>query len=130
MFFICNPNNPTGVLTEKEVLLKLVSMNKFLFIDEVFMDFVDKQEKFTMLDVAIRQKNIFILKSLTKLFALLGLRIGYGVAHPEIIERLKCMQEPWNVNTLAQISGIYALKDKTYIKNSILQNKSSKRTFI
>ena len=123
ILYICNPNNPTGTLTEKEVLLKLLRTNKFLFIDEVFMDFVDEAHKFTMLDMAIRLKNIFILKSLTKLFALPGLRLGYGIAHPEIIEKLKLMQEPWNVNTLAQIAGIYALKDKTYIKNSFIQNK-------
>lgn len=115
---LCNPNNPTGVFTESNELItileKLKEINACLFIDESFIDFTDKASCIPL----IEKYNIFILRSMTKIFAVPGLRLGYGIGREDIIFKLNKMKEPWTINSLAIKSVPVLLDDSQYLKKT------------
>ncbi|WP_422445227.1 threonine-phosphate decarboxylase CobD [Thermoanaerobacterium sp. DL9XJH110] len=117
---ICNPNNPTGKLTSKEeltmILDELKNRGAYLLIDEAFMDFVEKSQ--SMVEQIETHQNLIILKSLTKFFALPGLRIGFALACRRIVEKMYQFKDPWNINTFAGFVGAAVLKDKSYIQRT------------
>ncbi|HHT9120584.1 MAG TPA: threonine-phosphate decarboxylase CobD [Candidatus Hypogeohydataceae bacterium YC41] len=120
MVFLCNPNNPTGSLVEKEEILALAKglPQCWMVVDEAFMDFVDEPQKYTVLPEAVNLKNLIVLRSMTKFFGCPGLRLGYMVAHPGVISQLERHKEPWTVNALALIAGEAALGDEDFIFRS------------
>lgn len=122
MVFLCNPNNPSGALTSREdmsALLKTCNKHKvMLTLDEVFMDFVHNANGFSLASYAHRQSRLIVLRSLTKFFALAGLRVGYLMSSREITKRIADFQHPWNVNVLAQAVSREVIKDKEYIRKS------------
>jgi len=107
--FLGNPNNPDGSLKTKAEILKLKGT---LVVDEAFIDFAGDQE--SLLHEATQNPRLIVLRTLTKFYALAGLRVGYLVAAPEIVKQLKELQPPWSVNSLAILAGIEALNDKSY----------------
>ncbi len=113
--FICNPNNPTGqYLSRQEVEAILeAGANTLLILDEAYITFVD--ESWSSRDL-ISRGNVIIVRSMTKDYALAGLRLGYAIANQEVIENLRRVRPPWNVNVLAQKAGIIALKDTDYLE--------------
>lgn len=118
IFFVCNPNNPTGNLLIKNREELGIKPNKLLVADEAFMDFLPSQKKHTLIPLAARNKKMIVLRSFTKFFAIPGLRIGYVVAHSEVIEKLKKNQPPWSVNSLAQMAAERVLDDEVYISKT------------
>ena len=84
-------------------------------MDESFMDFLPDERKYTLIKEAQKSKKIIVLRTLTKFFALAGLRVGYLAAHKSNIDFLKKYQAPWSVNVLAQKAGERVLSDKAYI---------------
>jgi len=114
MLFICNPNNPTGnlILKGQKRIGKIANM---IIADEAFMDFLPDQKNHTLIWRAVKEKSIIVIRTLTKFFALPGLRIGYIVAHKDNIKKLKQNKAPWSVNSLAQLAASLILKDKKYI---------------
>jgi threonine-phosphate decarboxylase len=128
MLFLCNPNNPTGhLLTQEEIrwlVKKLASGSTLVVLDEAFIDYQPEQSLLaSALDgpdsAVMNHPNLVVLRSFTKFFALSGLRVGYLVAQPGLIERLKAGKEPWSVNTPAQIAAGESLQDSIYIKESL-----------
>lgn len=101
--FICNPNNPTGDLIEKDDLFLLSEFldenNHMLFIDEAFIDFAPHE---TSLELVQEMKNVVIGRSLTKIIGIPGIRLGYGIASEDIISIIKKAQIPWSVNNIAR----------------------------
>ncbi|MBC7325686.1 MAG: pyridoxal phosphate-dependent class II aminotransferase, partial [Moorella sp. (in: Bacteria)] len=120
--FLCNPNNPTGRLLERSLLNEIVELCRerevFLVVDESFIDFISRWPELSLVSRAAGSRGLFILRSLTKIFALPGLRLGYGVAHPEVVARLEARRDPWSVNILAQMAGVQALADKDFLKRT------------
>jgi threonine-phosphate decarboxylase len=120
LLFLCNPNNPTSKLipqkTLTEILDSALNLDMLVFLDEDFLEFVDEESSRTMIHKIDRYPNLFILRSFTKIFGLTGLRCGYGIANPEIVNVLQCSKIPWNVNCLAQPAAIAALKDEEHLK--------------
>lgn len=118
MAFLCNPNNPTGCLTSREDVLAILEAaaqkNVLLIVDEAFLDFVQDGENISVIKEVEHYDNLFVLRSLTKFFALPGLRIGCGISNPKILEKINGLREPWTVNSLAQAAAIEALRDKEY----------------
>lgn len=122
MIFICNPNNPTGSIVSKELIINILKRSKltktFVVVDESFLDFIN--DDLSMISYIDKYTNLIIIKSLTKFFALPGLRIGYGLSkNIELCEVSSKMTPAWNVNTLADISARECLKDKKYIAETI-----------
>ena len=120
--FLCNPNNPTSVLTPPEDLTAIAERaleeDAFVFLDEDFLEFVEGEERFSLIGKIKRYPNLFVLRSFTKIFGLTGLRIGYGIASEEIISSLMNAKIPWNVNCLAQAAAIAALGDEEHLKKT------------
>ena len=124
IIFICNPNNPTGVLTTqefiREVLKKAITTNTVVVVDESFLDFVKQNEMYLSNKLLSDYKNLIIVKSLTKFFAIPGARIGYGLClNNEIINKISKVTVPWSVNIMASDGIIQGLKEKDYIEKSI-----------
>lgn len=123
LIFICNPNNPTGALTGREVLHEIIrearKSGKFVVVDEAFMDFVPDRAAYSVVDLVPQYDNLFVLYSLTKFFAIPGLRLGLGFGNPEIINKINQIRDPWNVNCFAQVAGLASLKDEPYIQATV-----------
>lgn len=120
IIFICNPNNPTGVLTEPEFLKKVLQKCReqdILFVlDECFNDFLDEPNSYTLKGYIKDSPNLFILKAFTKLYAMAGLRLGYGFSSNEkLLAKMNEVTQPWSVSTPAQYAGLAALKEQDYV---------------
>jgi threonine-phosphate decarboxylase len=123
MLFLCSPHNPTGVLYEREGILDIIKECEkrgiWVLIDEVFIEFVPDFKNISFVSEAVKRKNLIILRSLTKYFAIPGLRLGYIVSNADIIKKIKYCQEPWRVNAIADAIGCEILKEKEYIDESL-----------
>ena len=122
MVFIGNPSNPTGTLlpvSQLEQLLFAARQAKVMVVmDESFMDFIIDGGKYTCRPLLKQYDNLVILHSLTKFYAIPGLRLGFALAHPGLTARLHAAKDPWNVNSLAQAAGVAALADQEYQQKS------------
>ncbi len=119
MVFLCNPNNPTGLLIPKGEMLEIahyaLESGARLVVDEAFMDFVAGA---SVLKEAVQSSHLICLRAFTKFFGMPGLRIGYAVSGEETIAALRTGQEPWNTNVLAEHAALAALNDWRYIKKT------------
>jgi len=115
--WLCNPNNPTGTWLDQHTLSSLHEtcqrMGTVLVVDEAYWRFLVPQEAFSALELVNHSKNapLLVLRSLTKDCALAGVRLGYAVAAPEVIEQVERYLPSWNVNGFAQAAGIAAMMD-------------------
>ena len=116
LVFLCNPNNPTGVFlssSEVELLANATShAGGLLVVDEAYLSFADDPLGSLSL---LGRNGIILLRSMTKDYALTGLRLGYSLASEEVTERLASFQPDWSVNSLAQAAGLAALADTGYL---------------
>ena len=108
--FLCNPNNPTGRLAERDRLEAAAAMAKrrgiFLVVDESFIDFTQEP---SLVGLVEKNHSLIVLRSMTKFYALPGLRLGWGVFPPDVLSAMIKIKEPWSVNTLSQAAGVAAL---------------------
>lgn len=122
MLFLCNPNNPSGSVLFRDELIGVLdsagNMGTTVVIDEAFVDFLQEENKVTLRWEAPVRTNLLVLGSLTKFFALPGLRLGYVVGHESLIQRFCEIRDPWSVNCLAQAAAIASMKDKEYIRKT------------
>jgi threonine-phosphate decarboxylase len=126
--FICNPNNPTGVLIYKNNMRKIINAaqkrSTLVFVDECFIELSDPTQ--SLIKDIKKFDNLFILRSLTKAFGLAGLRIGYGLGNKKFISILNNLKIPWNVSGIAQKAASASLCYHTYIeqaRNLIIKEK-------
>ncbi|MCG9967318.1 threonine-phosphate decarboxylase CobD [Pelotomaculum terephthalicicum JT] len=122
LVFLCNPNNPTGNLIPEKALREISEICRrrgvFLVIDESFLDFLPEWRKLTLCAKAVDADNMLVLRSLTKFFAMPGLRLGAAVANAALTSILNRVRDPWNVNILAQMAGEIALREDDYMESS------------
>jgi threonine-phosphate decarboxylase len=118
--FLCNPNNPTGMLATKEIrkVIENVGSSTKILLDECFIELVDDPDANSMISRIGEFDNLVILRSLTKSFGLAGLRVGYSVCNPVLVDKLSANKIPWNVNGLAQAAGIAALAGKKHLPSA------------
>lgn len=118
LIFLCNPNNPTGLLIPqgevRSILEEAWERDILVLLDEDCMDFVEDEKRLFLAGEVEKYPNLFTLRSFTKFFALPGLRIGYGVASKNMVELLSKAKVPWNVNCLAQAAALKALENCRY----------------
>ena len=117
--FLCNPNNPTSTTIAANGVQKIVEETAkrkiMVLLDECFIEFVDDHERLSLSRYSKDRENLLVLRSLTKVFGLAGLRIGYAIGEEKTIALLDRAKITWSVNTLAQIAGVAALKDTKYL---------------
>lgn len=121
--FICNPNNPTGILEKQKDILNLIKeankTNTLILLDESFTDLVVTKRPYTLINSINQFNNLFIIKSLTKIYSIPGLRIGFGAGPKHIITELNKNRIPWNITTLAEKAITETLPiTKKYLKKS------------
>jgi histidinol-phosphate aminotransferase len=117
--FIGNPDNPSGqypTKSEVEAFLKDLPGNVLVFFDEAYFEFVDAKDYVDTLALLKSRRNIIVTRTFSKLFGLAGLRIGYGIADPQVADFMNRAREPFNVTSIAQAAAIAALKDEAYYK--------------
>lgn len=123
ILFLCNPNNPTGTLTEKALLLEVAKRceetGTWFCLDECFLPFLAEEEKLTMMSEIERFPHLLILRAFTKIYGMPGLRLGYAVsANTGLLRRMRQTLQPWNTSLPAQLAGIAALQDETYLSRT------------
>lgn len=121
VLYLCTPNNPTGILPQREVIERLIQHGKNvqceIVLDEAFIDFIDESNSF--IAHVEQQQHVIILRSMTKMYAIPGIRLGYVVAAPAIIQRLRKYTPHWNVNGVAIQMGVLCLEEEQYRKQAI-----------
>lgn len=127
VLFVCNPNNPTGkLLPAARIAGWARDFPKTLFIvDEAYMAFAQTDESV----ISRREENLLVLRSMTKDYALAGLRLGYAVGSEAVIEALGRVRPAWNVNALAQAAGLAALQDVAWFEDSMRKLAEARRIF-
>ncbi len=124
LFFLCNPNNPTGTYLPHERVAYLVEQvaaiapHTLVVLDEAFIRFV-RGADMGRSTALLAGGNVLLLRSLTKDYALTGLRVGYALAPPPVIAALESVQPPWSVNALAQAAALVALDDEAHMQHSL-----------
>jgi len=113
--FIARPNNPTGNGISAAGLRRLLATGKPIVVDEAYAEFAG----YSVARRAARSKNLIVLRTFSKAFGLAGLRIGYAIANREFIQALEQIRAPFNVNRLAQVAAIAALKDRRYLQRVV-----------
>ena len=121
---IGRPNNPTGNLISTEKILKLAKVANVI-VDESFIDFLDVESirKFV-------SEKISVVQSLTKIFAIPGLRLGFAVVEENLARRLNLSKDVWNVNFLAQKAGVAALSDENFLRRTRAWLEIEKKFFV
>lgn len=135
IFILCNPNNPTGQITSRATIERLLQKCRVikckLLVDECFMDLVDPAKAFSMRDLLEEYPEIIILKAFTKTFAMPGVRLGYLMcSDKELLEKLYKSGQDWSVSVLAQAAGIAALKEKEYLHESLMLLQEERKYLI
>jgi len=123
--FIANPNNPTGTYLNKIELLKLrkqLKKNILLVLDDAYFEYMKNKDYKSSLDLFKNKDNVIIIRTFSKIYGLASLRVGWGHGPKKIINAMNNIKPPFNVNQLAQIAAIEALKDKNFISQSVKHN--------
>lgn len=132
LFFIANPNNPTGaIVTKKQVehVLDRLPKECILVLDEAYYEYVNNPDYPEAIEWVREGRNLILLRTFSKIYALAGLRVGYGIAKPEIIRYLELVRAPFNVNSVAQVGAIESIKDSEQITRTRKLNKAGLNYF-
>ena len=121
MVFLANPNNPTGTFIpgpELRAFVQRVPGNVLVVLDEAYGEYLDDADAYDSVAWLAEFPNVIISHTLSKAYGLAGLRIGFGLAHPQLIELMNRVRQPFNVNHLAMVAAVAALGDDAFIRES------------
>jgi histidinol-phosphate aminotransferase len=130
--FVTNPNNPTGTRVAREELIQFVNAvpeNVLVALDEAYLEFLDDAADLLSLVRSGARKNLILLRTFSKIYGLAGLRIGYGIAAPELIIALEKIRQPFNANLLAQTAALAALDDEAHLRRTRKNNATGLKLF-
>lgn len=130
--FVANPNNPTGTLIPSESILKFiraVPSNVLIAMDEAYVEFLDQPCELLPLIRSGELPNLLLMRTFSKIYGLAGLRLGYGIGHPELISALEKIRQPFNINSLIQAGALAALDDEEHITRTKRNNSDGLRYF-
>lgn len=117
IIFICNPNNPTGTLLNcKEIddFIASISKDIIVVVDEAYFDFVYPKDTSSAISLIDKYKNLIVLRTFSKYFALAGIRVGCAIGNPTVIREINNIKSPYSVNSLAQIAAESVLDNSEY----------------
>ena len=123
--FVANPNNPTGTLAPREEVIQFVNEvpdDVLLVMDEAYIEFLDDAVDLVPLIRLGVRKNLILMRTFSKIYGLAGLRIGYGIANPDLVAALEKTRQPFNINSLAQAAALAALDDDEHVRKTRSNN--------
>ncbi len=123
LIFVANPNNPTGTYVPESDIVQLLEATKnmkntLVILDEAYNDFVRADDFPDSQKLFQKYNHLVVLKTLSKVFAIAGLRLGYVLAREDVCSYLNRVRNPFNVNSLAQVAAVAALQDKDYLQRA------------
>ena len=130
IIFICNPNNPTGAIVNKEAVdkfMKQVPDDVIVVFDEAYYDYVENKNYTSGLSYILEGKNVIILRTFSKIAGIAGVRVGYGIARPELIGYLNRVVNPFTTNRLAQVAALASLDDEEHRRKVLSSNQEGKK---
>jgi histidinol-phosphate aminotransferase len=132
--FVANPNNPTGTLASQDELRRFVNAipeHVLLALDEAYIEFLPEAERADFVTEVRdgKRPNVILMRTFSKIFGLAGLRLGYGVAHPEVIAGFEKIRQPFNINAIAQAGALAALADDEHTQRTRENNAAGLRLF-
>jgi histidinol-phosphate aminotransferase len=119
--FVANPNNPTGTAVRAEDLARFVAAvpeNVVLALDEAYIEFLDNPLDLLPEIRAGRKPNLLLMRTFSKIYGLAGLRLGYGIGHPDLIAEFEKVRQPFNINAVAQAGALAALDDTAHAEKT------------
>ncbi len=125
LIFIANPNNPTGTWVTKLMLIEFLQSvpdNIIVVLDEAYFDYVQQSDYPDGSELIDRHKNLLVTRTFSKAYGLAGLRIGYGIGHPEMIDLLNRVRQPFNINSMALMMAEAALGDQEHLQKTVQLN--------
>jgi histidinol-phosphate/aromatic aminotransferase/cobyric acid decarboxylase-like protein len=125
---LCNPNNPTGQIIPNDVLKEWADEfpETYFLVDEAYLAFVEGMKS----AISVKRKNVLSLRSMTKVYAIAGLRLGYAIGAPKMIEAMKNFRPAWNVNALAQAAGLAALQSENHLTETLAKLRNEKENLV
>jgi histidinol-phosphate aminotransferase len=126
ILFVANPNNPTGTLAPREHVVRLINdtpPHVLLVMDEAYVEFISDRVDLLPLIRRGDFPNLVLLRTFSKIYGLAGLRIGYGIGHPEFIAALEKIRQPFNTIALAQAGALAALDDDEHVGRTRANNQ-------
>ncbi len=127
LIFLASPNSPTGtIITNRRLerfLAAIADKNVIVVYDEAYAEYVDAKDAASGLKYFRNHPSVIVLRTFSKMYGLAGLRVGYGLAQPWLIDLLNRVRAPFNVNLLAQVAALAALDDTDHVKRSLEMNK-------
>jgi histidinol-phosphate aminotransferase len=115
VIFLCNPNNPTGNITPRQDIIRLLETGRLLVLDEAYAEFAGVSH----LDLAPHYPNLVVLRTMSKWAALAGVRLGYALVAPEVREEMGKIKSPYNVGVAAQVAGVASLRERGYLMANV-----------
>lgn len=125
VLFVANPNNPTGTLAPRADVIQIVAetpADVLLVFDEAYCDFLPDPVDLLPLIRDGSKPNLLLMRTFSKIFGLAGLRLGFGIGHPELIAALEKIRQPFNINAIAQAGALAALDDQVHLQRTRANN--------
>ncbi len=125
VLFVANPNNPTGTLASREEVIELVNDvpdNVLLVMDEAYIEFLNDPVDLVSLVRLGARPNLLLMRTFSKIFGLAGLRLGYGIGHPDLIATFEKTRQPFNINSIAQAGALAAMDDMEHMDKTRTNN--------
>jgi len=130
IIFITNPNNPTGTIlpgAAVRAFIDRVPDDRLIVLDNAYQEYIDDADDYvTGLDLIGRKKNVIVLRTFSKVYGLAGLRVGYALAHAEVIAILNRVKPPFNVTRIGQRAALASLDNDDYKNRSVSMNRANK----
>ena len=130
LIYIANPNNPTGTHVDAAALagfLARVPSHVVVVIDEAYNEYLPPERRFDSIQWVREYPNLLISRTFSKAYGLAGLRVGYGIAQPDLTDLLNRVRHPFNVNAVAQAAALAALNDAEFLEESYELNRTGLR---
>lgn len=124
--FIANPNNPTGTFLagdELEAFLGRVPSDVLVVLDEAYTEYLDEAQRYDSIAWLARFPNLLVSRTMSKAYGLAGLRVGYGIGHPEVVDLMNRVRQPFNVGSVALAAAVAALADQEFVERTAELNR-------
>ncbi|MFQ5777281.1 MAG: pyridoxal phosphate-dependent aminotransferase [Terriglobia bacterium] len=133
LIYVCNPNNPTGTVVSRaavEKFLRQVPGESVVLVDEAYFHFCDHPDYGTLLGAVAAGRNVVVARTFSKIYGMAGLRLGYGIARPELIKQMRPHQVFSSANVLACAAALASLKDNVWVERNRRLNREARDALV